>query len=177
MTIKEIVNKFVKGEFTYGEALSKLNELKQYLDEDDFDRVTTVLRTLREIYEVEKGNDRDPIDHCEIPPCNFVPNEMYSMVFDDTVKMIESGVFPQNIGRTLFSKFRINDELINYFYNEALEIVRLQTLTPESIIEIGEEYVKMKNAQKNIFSWLPYPPLPTKLISNNEEEDDDNDVE
>jgi hypothetical protein len=146
MTIKELIEKFVNGSMTFAEAKKKLRELGQYLDDDEYDKIDLTLETLREIKEVDRGVDHDTMDHTP-RPLNILMNDFYMDVFFDCVKAISDGVYPHQIGNDLYEDYGINSVLATYFYNEALDMVRLNKLTPDQIKDIGEEYMRVKFAE------------------------------
>jgi len=146
MKVKELIDQFVAGKMTFSEAKAKLREMGRHMNYDDFEKVDLCLETLREIREVDRGVDSDPMDH-SFKPIECVPNEMYLDIFFFCVQKIADGVYPQNLGNMLYDEFGIGSMLATYFYNEALDMVRLNNLTPEQILSIGEEYMRTKMAE------------------------------
>lgn len=146
MTTKELLDDFVNGKMSFGEAKAKLKQMGKYMNDDEYDKIDLCLETLREVKEVERGVDHDPMDH-QPRPLEVIPSAIYLDVFFFCVQKILDGYYAHNIGNLIYDEFGIGSGLATYFYNEALDMVRLNNLTPEQISEIGEEYMKAKFAE------------------------------
>jgi hypothetical protein len=143
MKIKDILKKFSNGEITYGKAKAELKALENHMDEDDYDRIYSAIETIREVYGVEKGIDKDPLDH-SFRGTKAILNEFYLEALTSCINMIRDGEHPQDIGTWLFHTYGLDGNLATYFYNEAMDIVKMNTLSSEIMEQIGEEYLKLK---------------------------------
>jgi hypothetical protein len=146
MTVKELIEQFVTEKLSFQDAKKKLREMGKHMNEEDFEKIDCVLESLREIKEVARGSDHDSMDHSP-RPLEAIPNEYYMEIFFDCVQGITDGVYPHQIGNELYEKYGIGSGLATYFYNEALDMVRLSHLTPDQIKDIGEEYTRAKFAE------------------------------
>jgi len=167
MTVKKLIDEFVSGKLSFAEAKKKLKEMGRHMDLDDYEKVDLCLETLREIKEVDRGQGSDPMDH-QFKPLEAIPNELYLEIFFFCVQKIADGVYPHNVGNMMYDEFGIGSQLATFFYNEALDMVRLNNLTPDQIQSIGEEYMKAKMSEMiadGTMKVLRPPPIQREKIS------------
>jgi hypothetical protein len=133
MTIKDILNLAIDKKISYPDAIEQLKKL--HLPEEEFESYDVILYKLL-------GKEKD-VDHLQTLMLNSIPNEMYYMILSETIKLVRSGLFSPDICQQLFDRFGLGIQLISYFVNESISIVRMNTLDPSEISAIGNAYHKM----------------------------------
>jgi hypothetical protein len=133
MTLKDLLNSAIDKKITYGEALAELKKLK--LPPDDEETYDIMLHKLL-------GND-EKILHDSMITMRGIPNDMYYQLLAETIQMVRGGLYSPDICQELFDHYQLVPAIINYFINEAICIVRMNTLKPEEIAAIGQAYHKV----------------------------------
>lgn len=141
MTIKKILENFMKGELNYGNARAELKKIG--LEYEDLEHYESILDGLRDAFEFERGNTTDPMDH-QFRPLESVPTEIAHEILLEAISLIKQGNYPQEIGSVLYMKYGIGSMLCTYFYNEAFDLVRLYDISEETMQSIGEVYMSEK---------------------------------
>jgi hypothetical protein len=72
-----------------------------------------------------------------------IPNELFYRILSETITKVRSGNYSPEICQFLYDEFGIDSKLMTFFINEAISIVRMNTLQPEEIVQIGEAYHKL----------------------------------
>jgi hypothetical protein len=144
MVIRDIISQALDGKMTYPEAVSKLKELKLPPEEEESYEII--------LYKIL--GDEGSLVHRPLKLLNAIPNDMYYEILGDCIKMVRDGMFTPDICQTLYDKYAVSAPLMNYFCNESISIVRMNTLRPEEISAIGSAYHKvamtlMKNGAIN----------------------------
>jgi hypothetical protein len=131
MKIVDILEKAIKKEFSnYADAIEELNKLKLPFEEQQ--KYESLLYKLL-------GKE----DRVFRNPSFFFPgllNENYFPILHETIALIRDELYSVEISQHLWDKYALSPALISYFINEALSIVRMNTLSPEELASIGEAY-------------------------------------
>lgn len=137
MTLKDLINTALDKKITYDEAITELKKLK--LPEDEEESYEIILHKIL-------GNESS-INHMKSLSFGAIPNELYFELLSETIKMVRGGLFSPDICQLLYDRYGIGGPLINYFLNEAVSTVRMNTISDSEFVEIGEKYEQIK---KNI---------------------------
>jgi hypothetical protein len=141
MKLKEILDLAIDEKISYPAALEELYKLK--LGEQETEDYKNLL------YKILGGKEK--VDHSPLILMEFIPNEYYSEYLMFTIKSIRQGANTAEIVNALCSGHRLGPQLATYFVNEALSIVRMNDITPEEFVMMGEAYEKMKKENfKNV---------------------------
>jgi hypothetical protein len=133
MKIREIIELALNKKIDYAQAVSKLSELK--LDAEEHESYERILYKIL--------GDGKKLDHTPKYLYPGIPNEFYFPILMDTIKMIREGWFSPDICQHLYETYGIASSLITFFVNEAISIVRMNTLQPAEIAAIGQAYHKI----------------------------------
>ena len=128
--LRDILNDAIEKNITYPEAKEELKKLK--LSQEDFEQYDIMLYKLL--------GDEDKISHAKIYTLPMIPNEMFATILRDTMKRVRDEQYTPEICQALYETYGISSSLMNYFVNEAIHIVRMNTLAPEEILSIGQSY-------------------------------------
>jgi hypothetical protein len=155
LTIKDIISLALDKKFTYDEAITELKKLKLPIEEEESYEII-----LHKILGKE-----DSINHLRPLSLNSIPNECYFELMTETIKLVRAGLFSPDICQHLFDNYGLSASLINYFVNEAISIVRMNTISDSEFVEIGEKYEQIK---RNIIDMISVNNMANN--NNNEEE-------
>ena len=161
MQITEIIKLAVDKKITYSEALEELKKLR--LPEDTEEEYEIILHKIL-------GDDKK-LDHRPPFVMEAIPNSLYFQILTSTIKMIRDGMYTPNIVNELCYCYQLGPQLLNYFINEALSIVRLNNLSPEEITSIGEAYHMIANKLKAQGIYQK-PEVKSNVVINAEEPDE-----
>jgi len=130
MTIKDILTEAVEKKITYAEAKEKLKKLR--LPRDDFEQYDILIYKLL--------GKEEKIIHNKIQYLPNIPNTVYSVILQDAIQKVREEWYTPEICQHLFDTYRISSSLMNYFINEAIHIVRMNSMSQEEFVEIGKMY-------------------------------------
>ena len=139
MRLHELIRRVFDADITYAkaiEALARLNLPEEIYEEYD----ALFLKHL--------GND-EPLMHMEIGPLKSIPNELYFELLTLTLKKMRNDEDMSEICNWMHETYSIDGNLMEYFLNEALHIVRMNDISSEEFEMIGEAYVQAKMAAGN----------------------------
>jgi len=140
MKLKEILELIADKKINYIDAIEELKKLK--LPEEDFDEYE---RIFSKMLGKEERQPTRPIYQL-----NAIPNEMYWEVLQDAIQQVREEKYSPEIAQNLHNDYSLGQFLIHYFLNEAISIVRMNSLAPEEVNLIGQAYYKaMKIAESN----------------------------
>jgi len=146
MKLKDILAAAIDKSITYPEAKDELKKLQ--LPHEEFESYDNML------YKLLGGNEKiwkDPIFQL-----SSIPNEMYFLILQDCIQQVRQEKYSPEIAQNLYEDYMISPALMNYFLNEAISIVRMNTLKPEEIDAIGRAYYSaLKIAEKQIRRKMP----------------------
>jgi hypothetical protein len=145
MTIRDLISTALDKKITYDEAITELKKLK--LPEEEEESYEIILHKIL-------GNE-DLINHLKTNALNCIPNEIYFEILSETIRMVRAGLFSPDICQNLYDVYGIGGPLINYFVNEAVSIVKMNTISDSEFVEIGEKYEQIK---RNILTMVAAPP-------------------
>ena len=133
MTIKELLNEVVDKKLSYPEAKERLKKMKlPYSEEESYDVLIKKMC----------GGYSKKVWHEPVYNLPIIPNEMYHTILQDSIKQVRQEKYSPEIAQDLYDKYMLGPGLINYFLNESISAVRMNTLTEEEIHKIGSTYYK-----------------------------------
>jgi len=132
MRIKDILRDAIDKKISYAEAKDKLSKLN--LPHDEQEEYEIMLYKLL-------GNEKKLV-HEKIWHYPVIPNDLYFTILNDTIKQVREEKYTPEICQNLYDTYNISNNLMNYFVNEGISIVRMNTLAPEEVAVIGEAYYK-----------------------------------
>jgi hypothetical protein len=136
--IKDIIAEAVDKKISYDDAKKALKSLN--LPDEEYEGYDNILQKLLCNF--------DKLDHRPTYQLKAIPNEMFIVILQDTIKKVREEWYTPEICTYLFNTYRISSQLMNYFVNEAISIVRLNTTNPDEILRIGEAYQKASEQLK-----------------------------
>jgi hypothetical protein len=142
LVLKDLINLALDKKITYDEAVDELKKLK--LPEEEQESYEIILHKIL-------GNE-DAINHLKTISLSCIPNEMYFIILSETIKMVRVGLFSPDICQRLYDDYGISGPLINYFINEAVSVVKMNTISDSEFVEIGEKYEQIKRNILNMVS-------------------------
>jgi len=149
MTIREIIDAAIDKKIDYPKAKEALTKLKlPASDFEEYDRILVKLLGKDSVF-------REPV--YQLPS---IPNEMYSVILQDAIKQVRQEKYSPEIAQHLYDNYMLGPSLINYFLNESISSVRMNSLTPEEIVQIGESYLRALKFTRLATGALPtLPPV------------------
>jgi hypothetical protein len=154
LTIRELIDNALDKKITYGEAIEELKKLK--LPEEEEEKYEIILHKIL--------GKEDVINHMKTLSLNGIPNEYYFDILTETIKMVRAGLYSPDICQHLYMIYGISASLINYFINESISIVKMNTISDNEFVEIGEKYEHIK---KNILNMISVQPVEDEEIEEN----------
>jgi hypothetical protein len=133
MTLLDILEKAINNEFGYGDACQALKELK--LPYETQEKYEILLYKLL-------GDERS-VTHDPEYFFTGIPNNQYYTILSEVIGFVRKGLYTPEIAQHIFNKYALSAPLMTYFINEAISIVRMNTLSPEEVANIGEAYHKI----------------------------------
>ena len=130
MSIAELIKLAIDKKIDYIKALEELKKLK--LPEDTEEEYEGILYKLL--------GDEKRLDHRPKYTLECIPNDYYFEILTFSIKMIRDGMYTPEVINELYMKYQLGPQLLNYFINESISIVRMNNMSPEEITSIGEAY-------------------------------------
>jgi hypothetical protein len=130
MTIADILEKAINKEFSYADACYELKKL--HLDEDSQEKYEALLYKLL-------GKESSLV-HDDYHVYECIPDVFYPIILEESIIMVREGAYSNEVAQALWEKYHLSSQLLSYFVNEAVTIVRMNRLTPEEIASVGEAY-------------------------------------
>jgi len=141
LSVKDWLRDYMAGKAPYHKVLAEIKRMKMNPDVEE--HFLSVLDQLREIYEAAVGNTQDPMDH--MPRLlDKIPSEFVEDILIETIKQVRSGINQSELWMFLANEFGIGNQLCLYFYNEALNLIRMHELSDENMKSIGELYMSSR---------------------------------
>ena len=139
MRLKEILDAAINKKIDYPKALEALKKLRlPYEEEEDYARMLHKLL-----------GDPKKVFHEPVWQLHCIPNDLYPIIFQECMKQVRQEKYSPEIAQYLFDTYRLSPSLINYFLNEAISAVRMNTLNPEEVAMIGNAYYRaMKHIEQ-----------------------------
>jgi DNA-binding protein len=148
MDMKTLLEKVLQKEITYDEACSELKKLK--LDEDTNNKY-------ERMFYKQLGNEAK-VNHMPLFQFPGIPNEFYFPILQDAINQVREEKYSPEIAQNLYNNYCLSPALLNYFLNESINIVKMNTLNEEEINAIGKAYVRAINiANKTRRNFPPDP--------------------
>jgi len=130
MKIQEIISLALDKKIDYSTAMEHLKKLKLPEElEEEYENI---------LYKI-LGN-KEKMNHHISFFLECIPNELYFEILNNCINMVRDNLYTPDIINELFYKYQLGPELLNYFINESISIVRMNNMTPEEIASIGEAY-------------------------------------
>lgn len=127
MSIYDILDKVLAEDLTYSQVLKMLKPLN--LNSSELNKAKNFF------YKLLGDSEKKKV-------VNNLPSYMYEGILKETISYVRDELYSAEIIQLLFEKYRLSVPLMTYFINEAISIVKLNTLMPEEISMIGEAYHK-----------------------------------
>jgi hypothetical protein len=130
----EILEKSIRKEYkNFAEAVEDLRKLNLPYEEQEKYEI---------LLQKQLGSD-EKVHHGHKVFFESILNGNYFVILQNTIEMVREGLYSVQISQELYDKYALSPTLIAYFINESLSIVRMNTLAPEEIAQIGEAYHKI----------------------------------
>jgi hypothetical protein len=132
MTIKDLLSQAIDKKISYPEAKTKLKDM--HLPHEEYESYDIMLYKLL--------GKEEKVVHQPIYAMKAIPNEIYFNVLEDSINKVRDEWYTPDICSYLFDEYKLDPNLMNYFVNESISIVRMNSLKPEEVIKIGQAYLK-----------------------------------
>jgi hypothetical protein len=130
MKIVDIISNAVSSK-DYVAAMDELKKLN--LDRDDQEKYSLILKKICGYNEKIYKSPMYVLDH--------IPNDLFLPILQDAVAMVRDNCTSPEICQFLHQQYGIDGELLKYFNNEAIHIVKMNSLSKEEYNFIGKSYL------------------------------------